>query len=91
MENQLYAIIVENPEVKNSSDFIGGREPILVKNIEESKNIIDNHIFDIIESQNPLGNKLIYSVVPWLGNDFGKPVYLYKKDGFLYKEQFIKE
>ena len=90
MANSLFAIIVENPEVPNSSDFIGEDTPIFAKNLEESREIIDGHIFDIIESQNPLGHVLKYSVVPWFGNDFGDPVLIKEKKGYSYKEYVPK-
>jgi len=91
MKNSLFAIIVENPEVPNSSDFLRGDNPITSKSIENSKSMINAHIFDMIDLGHPLSYHLKYSVVPWFGKDFGNPVYIIrKKEFFLQRRDLCK-
>ncbi len=84
MADDLYAIIVGDPDIENSSGILGGRKPILSSSVEKAKDVIECHIFDFIDF--PEAYKLTYKIVPWFGQDHGDPVWIVEKDGCQYKK-----
>ncbi|NCN51944.1 hypothetical protein GW931_02945 [archaeon] len=87
MKNSLFAIIVENPEVPNSSDFLRGDNPITSKSIENSKSMINAHIFDMIDLGHPLSYHLNIVLFPGLEKILEIRFILYEKKNSFYKEE----
>ena len=88
MEKELYAIIVECPEIENSSRFLGeeDKNPHIFPSLNIAKRAIDADIMDIIEMGCHTGYNLRYEVVPWFETDIGEPVWVVEKSGFRYRK-----
>ena len=101
MADQLYAVIVENPERENSSDFIsvwrkgdkqyGEYVTAIADSVEEAKRLIYSHINGSIEEGSGSRHNLDYEIVPWLEEDYGDPIWIVEKRGSLCKAGPSKE
>ena len=82
MSEQKYAVIVEDLEKPNSSDFISWGEDSLEPSLFDLESVIDGSMMGL-KSAGMFPYMVRYEVIPITESNIGDPVYFFEKKGIL--------